>query len=104
MFDVADIWATRTGYGVRLVSGNDHTHARQSMHYAGLAVDLHSSEPDALAATMRAAGYRVLWKVAGHFNHLHVEASDGVPVARDLPARRSQASKTRGGVASRPAS
>jgi len=103
MFDVADIWATRTGYSVRLVSGNDHTHARQSMHYAGLAVDLHSSEPDALAATMRAAGYRVLWKVAGHFNHLHVEVSNGAPVPPDLSARGSQAAKGRGGVTSRPA-
>ena len=104
MFDVADIWATRTGHSVRLVSGNDHTHARQSMHYAGLAVDLHSSEPDVLAATMRAAGYRVLWRVAGHFNHLHVEVIDGVPVAQDVPERPSQATKRRGSVPSRPAS
>jgi hypothetical protein len=104
MFDVADIWATRTGHSVRLVSGNDHTHARQSMHYAGLAVDLHSSAPDALAATMRAAGYRVLWRVAGHFNHLHVEVIDGVRVRQDVPERRSQAPKRKGGVPSRPAS
>ena len=104
MFDVADIWATRTGFSVRLVSGNDHTHARQSMHYAGLAVDLHSSEPDALAATMRRAGYRVLWRVAGHFNHLHVEVPDAVPVSQGLAVRRSQAEKARGAAVNRPAS
>ena len=37
---------------------------------------------------MRRAGYRVLWKVAGHFNHLHVEVPDGTPVERERPERR----------------
>jgi hypothetical protein len=87
MFDVADIWATRTGETVRLVSANDHVHARQSMHYAGLAIDIHSSAPDALADLMRRAGYRVLWKVPGHFNHLHVEVAPGSASARDWPQR-----------------
>jgi len=73
MFDLADIWASRTGHEVRLVSANDHVHARRSMHYAGLAIDLHSSAPDLLAETMRTLGFRVLWKVPGHFGHLHVE-------------------------------
>jgi hypothetical protein len=82
MFDLADIWATRTGNTVRLVSANDHVHARRSMHYAGLAIDLHSSAPDALAAMMRRAGYRVLWKVPGHYGHLHVETPGGVAVER----------------------
>jgi hypothetical protein len=85
MFDVADIWAKRTGHTVRLVSANDHVHARRSMHYAGLAIDLHSSAPDALAALMRRVGYRVLWRVAGHFNHVHVEVSDGPPIAGISP-------------------
>ena len=87
MFDVADIWARRTGHTVRLVSANDHVHARRSMHYAGLAIDIHSSAPDALADLMRRAGYRVLWRVAGHFSHLHVEVPDGTPVERERPAR-----------------
>ena len=73
MFDLADIWARRTGEEVRLVSGNDHVHSRGSMHYAGLAIDLHSSAPDALADAMRKLGFRVLWRVPGHFGHLHVE-------------------------------
>ena len=73
MFDMADIWATRTGEEVRLVSANDHVHSRGSAHYEGLALDFQSSDPDALAATFRLAGYRVLWKVPGHYGHVHVE-------------------------------
>jgi hypothetical protein len=89
MFDVADIWARRTGHTVRLVSANDHVHARRSMHYAGLAIDIHSDAPDALAEMMRRAGYRVLWKVAGHFGHLHVEVFDGTPMERERRERRA---------------
>jgi len=73
IFDMADIWAARTGEHVRLVSANDHVHSRGSAHYAGLALDFQSSDPDALSATFRQAGYRVLWKVPGHFGHVHVE-------------------------------
>lgn len=77
IFHLADIWATRTGHHVRLVSANDHIHARRSAHYAGLALDFHTSAPDDFAATMRRAGYRVLWKVPGHYSHVHVEAAAG---------------------------
>ena len=73
IFDLADIWAARTGNEVRLVSANDHVHNRKSAHYDGLAVDFHSSDPDGLSAVMRRAGYRVLWKVPGHYWHVHVE-------------------------------
>ena len=73
MFDLADIWATRTGEHVRLVSANDHVHSRRSAHYEGLALDFQSSDPDGLSETFRMAGYRVLWKVPGHFGHVHVE-------------------------------
>jgi hypothetical protein len=58
---------------VRLVSANDHVHTRDSAHYDGLALDFHSSDPDALSALFREMGYHVLWKVRGHFGHLHVE-------------------------------
>jgi hypothetical protein len=86
MFDLADIWARRTGNEVRLVSANDHVHSRKSMHYAGLALDLHSNAPDALAEAMRSLGYRVLWKVPGHFGHLHVELADAeAPVVVTAP-------------------
>jgi hypothetical protein len=73
MFDVADIWATRTGQAVRLVSANDHIHSRGSAHYLGLALDLHSTDPNGLAEFMRWAGYKVLWRVPGHYGHLHVQ-------------------------------
>lgn len=73
MFDIADIWATRTGNQVRLVSANDHVHTRGSAHYAGLALDLTSSNPDGLADSFRQIGYRVLWRVPGHFGHVHVQ-------------------------------
>lgn len=73
IFDLADIWATRTGQQVRLVSANDHVHRRGSAHYAGLALDFQSSDPDGLATTFHLLGYRVLWKVPGHFGHVHVE-------------------------------
>jgi len=85
IFDVADIWAARTGQSVRLVSANDHVHSRASAHYEGLAVDLHSSDNDALAGVMRQAGFLVLWRVPGHFGHLHVEAT-GQDAARTLGA------------------
>jgi hypothetical protein len=86
MFDLADIWARRTGHEVRLVSANDHVHARKSMHYDGEAIDLVSNAPDELAAALRALGYRVLWKVPGHFGHMHVELADATaPVVVSAP-------------------
>jgi hypothetical protein len=77
IFNVADIWAARTGSDVRLVSANDHVHSRGSAHYAGLALDFHSSDPDGLSAALRHVGYRVLWKVPGHYAHVHVEKVGG---------------------------
>jgi hypothetical protein len=77
---LANIWATRTGREVRLVSANDHVHSRRSAHYAGLALDFLTSDPDGLSNTFRLAGYRVLWNVPGHYGHVHVE-HDGAPTA-----------------------
>ena len=73
IFDLADIWATRTRQDVRLVSANDHVHRPGSAHYAGEALDFHSSDPDGLSAALRRAGYRVLWRVPGHYSHVHVQ-------------------------------
>ncbi len=78
IFDLADIWAVRTNNTVRLVSANDHMHTGGSAHYAGRAVDLHSSDLAGLAVAMRSVGYRVLWRVPGHFTHVHVEDSPAV--------------------------
>ena len=93
MFDLVDIWAARTNNEVTLVSANDHIHARGSAHYAGLAVDLHTMDPDRLAQMLRRAGYRVLWKVPGHYAHIHVEIESsqardsraGAPRATNAP-------------------
>lgn len=99
MFDLADIWATRTGHEVRLVSANDHIHSRGSAHYEGLAVDFHASDPDALSALFREAGYRVLWNVRGHYGHLHVEhvgpGSFAARLRRPMNQPLRQASTTR---------
>lgn len=89
IFHLADIWAARTGTDVRLVSANDHGHTRNSKHYAGLAVDLHASDLDGLARVMRGAGYRVLWRVPGHYSHVHVEV-DEPPVGPPAPDRRAR--------------
>jgi hypothetical protein len=90
MFDLVDIWAARTGHTVRLVSANDHVHTPNSLHYEGLAVDLHSSNLDGLAKALRGAGYRVLWQVPGHYGHVHVETTGveprGLMAAVDLTA------------------
>jgi Arc/MetJ family transcription regulator len=73
ILDIADIWASRTGREVRLVSANDHVHSRRSAHYEGRALDFHSSDPEGLSMVLRQAGYRVLWNVPGHYSHVHVE-------------------------------
>ena len=104
ILDVADIWAARTGNSVRLVSANDHGHMRGSAHYLGLAVDFHSSDPDGLAATFGAAGYHVLWKVRGHYSHVHVEDESNGTLATPLRAealapRDAPAVPARGGSA-----
>jgi hypothetical protein len=77
IFDVADIWATRTGQTVRIVSANDHAHRAGSAHYSGLALDIQSSNPTGLAAALRSAGYRVLWNVPGHYGHVHAQSDLG---------------------------
>ena len=102
MLDLADIWATRTGQEVRLVSANDHIHSRRSAHYAGLALDFQTSDPEGLAATFRQAGYRVLWKVPGHFGHVHVEQTESSDRALDsrltIQSPRRTPPRTRAGV------
>ena len=101
MFDLADIWAARTTEAVRLVSANDHIHARGSAHYAGLALDFQSSNPDGLSSMFRLAGYRVLWKVPGHYGHVHVEQQrldDPPPPHISRPALRHASVRLGGGL------
>jgi len=54
-------------------------------HYAGRAIDVnvgrgvyeahsrYAQRFDQLAADARAAGYTVLWRVPGHYNHMHIQ-------------------------------
>jgi hypothetical protein len=58
------------------------THVANSQHYkpGGNALDVNWSpagqemaKMDALAPQLRAAGWFVLWRVKGHFNHIHVD-------------------------------
>ena len=94
ILDLVEIWASRTGQEIRLVSANDHVHSRRSAHYLGLALDFHSSDPDGLARMLRSAGYRVLWKVPGHYAHVHVEEQDPKGIApRPLTMRRDPATQ-----------
>ena len=86
IFNLADIWAARTGHEVRLVSANDHIHSTGSAHYAGMAVDFQSSYPDGLSTAFKQAGYRVLWNVPGHYGHVHVEPAGAKDVVRRAPA------------------
>jgi hypothetical protein len=58
-----------------------HGHA----HYAGRAIDVnvgrgvyearsaYGRKFDRIAAQARASGYTVLWRVAGHYNHMHIQ-------------------------------
>jgi len=73
MFHVAQTFATRSGAYLRVVSANDHDHVRNSEHYADRALDFWSSDLDGLATWLTAYGYRVLWQVPGHFEHVHAE-------------------------------
>jgi hypothetical protein len=79
LYDLARIWAVRSGQHVILVSANDHVHARNSAHYADRAVDIQGTGLDDLAAWYRAFGLRVFWRVPGHLGHVHVEIEDVAP-------------------------
>lgn len=61
-------------------------------HYEGRAIDLNvgrgnveANDPvmgarfDKLADQLRAAGYKVIWRSSGHYDHMHIEAPVGMP-------------------------
>jgi hypothetical protein len=73
LYDMARIWAARTGERVVLVSANDHVHSRNSAHYDDRAVDIQGTGLDGLAAWYGALGLTVYWRVPGHWEHVHVE-------------------------------
>jgi hypothetical protein len=73
ILDTAIIWAIRSCHWVRVTSGNDHVHAVNSLHYTNQAVDLMSDDLQGLNAFLLELGYRTLYRVPGHYNHVHVE-------------------------------
>lgn len=65
--------------------GVHHVHTRHSAHYSGRAIDVNmgrgikeafskfSSFFDRIATKARKFGFHVLWKVKGHFDHIHIQ-------------------------------
>ena len=61
-------------------------HGRTSLHYDDRAIDvntrpgtsaLEQRELDPMAALAKSLGFRVIWRSAGHWNHLHVDDASG---------------------------
>ncbi len=85
-------WLVSQGYRVSQGPGKYGPigrHMDNSYHYKGLALDVNwepsGEEPfmmDRLAGQLRAQDWHVLWKVAGHYDHLHVDA--GAQNSRDF--------------------
>ncbi len=73
MLEVAAYWATLSGAYLRVVSAMDHIHGAHSAHYSGDALDFQGQQLDDFAQWMRQCGFVVLWKVRGHFGHVHVQ-------------------------------
>ena len=78
MLILAALWTRLSGTTLRVVSASDHIHTRKSAHYRDAAIDF-QGEPRWLndfAKWMRGWGYRVLWRVPGHWKHVHVETQE----------------------------
>lgn len=60
-------------------------HVKGSLHYSGNALDINADSMrggekqnlDRLAARLTGQGWHVLWQVANHFDHLHVDTANG---------------------------
>ena len=93
LMDAADWWI---GKGAR---GSEHPrfgrvgrHSRNSLHYSGRAVDLNYGPGgqnatemgffDRNVAAFKQAfpGIRVIWRAAGHYNHMHIDTSSGADI------------------------
>lgn len=58
----------------------DPVHATGSAHYENRAIDIPVNNMDLgdkVANWWRGKGYKVLWRVAGHYNHVHVQWAKG---------------------------
>jgi hypothetical protein len=78
----------RQGYQVGehpAFGGVQGRHAPNSYHYRAQALDINADgRPggearwlDRLAAQLRGSGWHILWRVAGHYDHLHVDTAGG---------------------------
>lgn len=83
-------WLTAKGYAAGegpAPFGPIHpVHVKGSYHYRNLALDVNwrgkgteKAALDAIAPSLVAAGWRVIWQTKGHYDHLHV---DGGPAGR----------------------
>ena len=99
--DIVALGRALQGMGINVSEhpafGRVGVHAPGSAHYSGRAIDVNgppglveANDPvwgpkfDALAASMRAAGYKVIWRSAGHYNHLHAQI-DSAPGGSTTP-------------------
>lgn len=87
MLELAAYWATLSGAYLRVVSAMDHIHGKHSAHYSGDALDFQGQQLDDFAKWMRGWGFVVLYKVRGHWNHVHVQA---VPLWHQMRYTRSR--------------
>jgi hypothetical protein len=61
-----------------------HAHYPPHDHYSGGALDVNHDQGnemgalDVLAGQLQAAGWRVIWRTTDHYDHLHVDTSNGV--------------------------
>jgi hypothetical protein len=127
--DIVALGKALQGMGVRVSEhpafGSVGRHARNSAHYSGNAIDVNAGygiveadhpqwgpKFDQLAKMAQAAGYKVIWRSAGHKDHLHIQtggsggsgdspAGGGMSTAADRPAagarETSGAAPVRGG-------
>lgn len=80
-------WLVTSGFAVSEQKGYDKVgkHSHNSKHYTGDAIDVNigsgnveANDPqqaakfDVLAQQLKDAGYSVIWRAPGHYNHLHV--------------------------------
>ena len=100
-----DAAAYGAAQGAKITEFKGHSrvgqHAAHSKHYTGEAFDLNmapgfgeindpkiAAKMDALAEYYRAQGFKVLWRTAGHFNHMHVEITNKVKELSDKTAQQ----------------
>ena len=93
--DLTTLGKSLQGMGFRVSEHPDFggvhgVHTKNSAHYRGEAMDINigegnieannpamSSKFDQLAEQLRTAGYKVIWRAPGHYNHLHVQTGSG---------------------------